>query len=1167
MDLKAVNMITRNYLRSLLIVVAVSIFECRAEIYFPSDTYNYTLNEHSQVNTTVAEVMAVFKDHNQQDSIDIVYSLVEVELQGNCAAEAYFNGSLQQLFIIENDLNGKVILNELLLPFDDYLECSFNLLISAEEVTPVHAETYTSVTKKDAEDIISSSSSLTTASTNKSNGVETVVQLWVSQGTYACLAKPYIRLQIFETTPPGVVYILNPGVSRGSSSTGYTYDYMLKEGDDRQGHVIFDSNTTQLKLVKASIPPGTFYISVLCSSHSPTYANNASEILNISVTIVVKTGELLTPILAETQALIVTDKRIMGTRLLRITPPKQLVSAWKTADIRLASIDDSEFYSATNAYPPYVLAKFNKDDHPNLFNIKIDLRLRENLMYSMETVHNIAITIWNNVSEDGEAGSIRIPARTSVTYPIEITIKSVEFKFEHDHVTVEVFRNATYGSRIAMHRVPPYVTTGRDVSYYLNSTSDNATAGGIQLNMESGILFVDNVTALRFNPYKSVLLTMYATDWTDSMAEVSAMSTIEIVLLEAAFSECVSEFCSKFQTENTCTSFCGIGSSNGWCKWRHETRTRKGDLYGTCSPDFNTCPDGTCDEVEKNNPSICPQDCTNTVTGSQIKMEGVGIKKGFGVCKCDEYTNTVSRVLEYRCTCIHLLEKILTTAFTSTAFPAKMEEILSGHPVAVYFNTTEITEKLNVPQTSNSEPCDIKCIIVLSSVGFVFAGLVIIAMFVSKRYPCSGRVAGTQYKPGLIGTPDGLLNTVPSEYVDDGFMLQRIKSEYDAKWEFPRTNLVLEDILGEGEFGRVMKAQALSIRGHTGYQIVAVKMLKNNATNAELQDLITELSLLKQVNHPNVVRLLGATTQKGPLFVIVEYCEHGCLKMFLRQNRKTALPCSDYMGVDPEPRSISIGTRDLMAFAWQVCKGMHYLASMKLVHRDLAARNVLVADGLIMKISDFGLTRDIYEGDTYMKKSKSRMPVKWMAIEALYDNIYTIKSDVWSFGVLLWEIVTMGATPYPGLASERLYQILKNGYRMEKPEGCSDELFRIMQRCWQLVPTSRPSFFDLVDIFERMLEKDSEYLDLSAELPIDSDNDEDLEDKPEAGVIFCPVQQPVNGEEETSLKVLLSNASYTAIPGASKSHETSFTTTPLETREECNGEDDSYYCGECTDSI
>ncbi|GLH10116.1 Tyrosine-protein kinase receptor torso [Gryllus bimaculatus] len=158
---------------------------------------------------------------------------------------------------------------------------------------------------------------------------------------------------------------------------------------------------------------------------------------------------------------------------------------------------------------------------------------------------------------------------------------------------------------------------------------------------------------------------------------------------------------------------------------------------------------------------------------------------------------------------------------------------------------------------------------------------------------------------------------------------------------------------------------------------------------------------------------------------------------------------------------------------------MAYLSDIKLVHRDLAARNVLVAEGGICKISDFGLTRDVYEDDTYMKRSKGRVPVKWMSLESLADHMYTSKSDVWSFGVLLWELVTLGASPYPGVAVHNLFHLLKAGYRMQRPDNCSPALYRIMRSCWNESPDDRPTFKELTSIFEKMLQDGVDYLDLN----------------------------------------------------------------------------------------
>ncbi|KAK2725419.1 hypothetical protein QYM36_000051, partial [Artemia franciscana] len=293
----------------------------------------------------------------------------------------------------------------------------------------------------------------------------------------------------------------------------------------------------------------------------------------------------------------------------------------------------------------------------------------------------------------------------------------------------------------------------------------------------------------------------------------------------------------------------------------------------------------------------------------------------------------------------------------------------------------------------------------------------------------------------------------------------------EQKWAVNREHLMLEKVLGEGEFGKVMQARLLTDKG---LKIVAVKMAKvNRGGDAEtaIQDLWSEFSLLKDVDHLHVIRLIGACSTNNELMLVLEYAEHGSLRNYLRKSRTEAVRHTIELDYPVSPR-------DILCFAWQISKGMAYLASMKLVHRDLAARNVLVANGNIAKISDFGLTRDIYEEDAYFKRSKGRVPVKWMAPESLADQLYTTKSDVWSFGILLWELCTLGSTPYPGLGPEKLYRLLKSGYRMERPDNCSQELYSIMLHCWKDSPSDRPSFHELALILDRMLADGVNYLDI-----------------------------------------------------------------------------------------
>ncbi|CAG5129914.1 unnamed protein product, partial [Candidula unifasciata] len=286
-----------------------------------------------------------------------------------------------------------------------------------------------------------------------------------------------------------------------------------------------------------------------------------------------------------------------------------------------------------------------------------------------------------------------------------------------------------------------------------------------------------------------------------------------------------------------------------------------------------------------------------------------------------------------------------------------------------------------------------------------------------------------------------------------------------SPWELQRGQLsISNELLGNGQFGQVKK-------GHVkinGKKIpVAIKSLKDNASEKDKTDFLNELSILKQVGkNENVVCLVGACHIRGVMYVAMEYAKHGDLRTFLRQSRRlTAL--HEYDNTSTPSLHTALRPQALIKLSLDTAKGLKHLADKQIIHRDVAARNVLLADKLVAKIADFGLSKN---DQTYVKTSSTRVPIRWMAIESLFNNTYTLQSDVWSFGVLLWEIFTLGGTPYSSIDSQQLFKYLKDGHRLRKPRLCDQDMYAMMLQCWNDDPDRRPTIEELTARLNRMLE-------------------------------------------------------------------------------------------------
>ncbi|GAB1600284.1 insulin-like peptide receptor isoform X2 [Argonauta hians] len=280
---------------------------------------------------------------------------------------------------------------------------------------------------------------------------------------------------------------------------------------------------------------------------------------------------------------------------------------------------------------------------------------------------------------------------------------------------------------------------------------------------------------------------------------------------------------------------------------------------------------------------------------------------------------------------------------------------------------------------------------------------------------------------------------------------------YEAdETEVDRDMISLIRELGQGSFGMVYEGILLRT-GEDGEKGITVAV--KTAMSADRHSFLKEATVMKAFNCNHIVKLLGVVSvvSAGRPLVVMELMANGDLKQFLRKHRPDE---EDYDGRKP------LTLQQTMRMAAEVADGMAYLADKKYVHRDLAARNCMVSLESVVKIGDFGMTRDIYETDYYRKGGNALLPVRWMAPESLKDGIYTSSSDVWSYGVVIWEMATLAAMPYQGLSNSEVVKFVSEGKIMEKPEGCPKRLYSLMLMCWQYKPKQRPSFKDIIEALE-----------------------------------------------------------------------------------------------------
>lgn len=358
-----------------------------------------------------------------------------------------------------------------------------------------------------------------------------------------------------------------------------------------------------------------------------------------------------------------------------------------------------------------------------------------------------------------------------------------------------------------------------------------------------------------------------------------------------------------------------------------------------------------------------------------------------------------------------------------------------------------------------------------------------------KQYPSGMTVTLNPYYPWEEG---------PTQYVVDD-------------WEVERDKIRTSIEIGEGGFGKVWQGEAVDLRPGMGVVPCAIKTVTENATPYQRFEFLHEASHMKRFKCHHIVELLGVVSIGQPTLVVMELMPNGDLRTYLRTRR----PDERNPNKEPPP-----GVERLIQMSGEICDGMVYLSEHKFVHRDLAARNCLVNSDLTVKLGDFGMTRDIYQNDYYRKGGRGMLPVRWMGPESLLDGVYTSASDVWSFGVVLWEMVTLGEQPYQGMGNEEVLKFIKGGKTMEReiPTDCPEILRRIIQSCWKYRPDERVKFPQILcEIMDQMSEsfKEKSYY-CTTYLP-------KIEAEKLTGVRLGPDGQPIDPnsvDEEGQIKFL-----------------------------------------------
>ncbi|XP_076348269.1 tyrosine-protein kinase transmembrane receptor Ror-like [Tachypleus tridentatus] len=365
-----------------------------------------------------------------------------------------------------------------------------------------------------------------------------------------------------------------------------------------------------------------------------------------------------------------------------------------------------------------------------------------------------------------------------------------------------------------------------------------------------------------------------------------------------------------------------------------------------------------------------------------------------------------------------------------------------GNMSTNYFHSYTIVD----PQSSVLYGCLFTVVVVL------IASILVCVWWRRRIYYCCRRKLPHAISASSLGNLTQHYLTNPNYYSNspDNPFLKMLQD-----MEIPGESITLQETIGEGCFGKVYEGSY--VQDSEVSVPVAVKVLKDNLSSEVERDFEREVEAMSTFDHENILKLLGVVLKEAEAvpWMVFEFMQHGNLGELLRNN------CS-YVNQPP----VSLKQTDLVLFATQIARGMTYLSSQHFVHRDLATRNCLVGENLTVKISDFGMSRDIYTCDYYKIGGSRMLPVRWMAPESMMYGKFTLDSDVWSYGVVLWEIFTLGKQPYYGHSNEEVVKLVLQGILLSPPGECPYFIYDIMAGCWKTEPRDRLKFPDIYQVLE-----------------------------------------------------------------------------------------------------